>query len=82
MHVHYRSMTHYKTIYKCSQCGATSYQPVIGRDATGALMPTGVLRCTGCRVTFTDPKDWWGHNGSAQQTPDTNSPQAHPATSS
>jgi DNA-directed RNA polymerase subunit RPC12/RpoP len=68
-------MTHYKTIYKCSQCGATSYQPVIGRDASGALMPTGVYRCTGCRVTFTDAKDWWGHPGAASSS---NAVPAHP----
>ncbi|WP_394789712.1 hypothetical protein [Rhodoferax sp.] len=59
---------YYKTIYKCSRCGATSYQPVIARDASGALMPTGVFRCTGCRVTFTDARDWWGHPG-ASSTP-------------
>lgn len=69
-------MTHYKTIYKCSQCGATSYQPVIGRDATGALMPTGVFRCTGCRVTFTDARDWWGHRGAATPAASTPNPQA------
>jgi DNA-directed RNA polymerase subunit RPC12/RpoP len=53
----------YKTIYKCGHCGATSYRPVIDRDSTGALTPSGVYRCTGCRVTFEDLRDWWGHDG-------------------
>ncbi|SDP55483.1 hypothetical protein SAMN05216303_10595 [Rhodoferax sp. OV413] len=69
-------MTQYKTIYKCGRCGATSYQPVIGRDATGALMPTGVYRCTGCRVTFTDARDWWGHPGASTAAPAAPSAQA------
>jgi DNA-directed RNA polymerase subunit RPC12/RpoP len=56
-------MPSYSTIYKCHRCGATSYQPVIGRDAHGALMPTGQFRCTGCRATFSDLREWWGHGG-------------------
>ena len=59
-------MTQYKTIYKCGRCGTTSYQPVIGRDATGALKPTGQYRCTGCKVTFTEFREWWGHDGAGQ----------------
>lgn len=58
-------MTQFKTIYKCGRCGATNYQPVIGRDASGALKPTGVYRCTGCKMTFTELRAWWGHEGAA-----------------
>jgi DNA-directed RNA polymerase subunit RPC12/RpoP len=58
-------MTQYKTIYKCGRCGTTSYQPVIGRDATGALKPTGQYRCTGCKMTFSEFREWWGHDGAA-----------------
>lgn len=39
-------------------CGATSYRPVIERDASGALRPTSLFRCSGCSVVFTDPKAW------------------------
>ena len=58
-------MTSYKTIYKCGRCGTTSYQPVIGRDGTGALRPTGQYRCTGCKMTFSEFREWWGHDGAA-----------------
>jgi DNA-directed RNA polymerase subunit RPC12/RpoP len=59
-------MPSYSTIYKCRRCGTTSYQPVIARDATGALTPNGMYRCTGCRVTFTDLREWWGHGGAGR----------------
>ncbi|MDR7379252.1 hypothetical protein J2X19_003946 [Rhodoferax ferrireducens] len=52
---------------------------MIGRDATGALMPTGVYRCTGCRVTFTDARDWWGHPGASTSAPA--APSAQPSAS-
>ena len=55
----------YKTVYKCRECGATSYQPVLGRAETGAMRPTGQYRCTGCRNVFDDLKSWWdGARGS------------------
>ncbi|MFZ4286306.1 hypothetical protein [Variovorax sp. HJSM1_2] len=38
---------------------------MIDRDSTGALTPTGLYRCTGCRVTFDDLRTWWGHDGAA-----------------
>ena len=44
--------------YACRMCGATSYRPVIDRDADGALRPTGLFHCSGCSVVFTDPKAW------------------------
>jgi len=48
-----------KTIYKCRECGATSYQHVIGRALNGALLPTGQYRCTGCRNVFATIRAWW-----------------------
>lgn len=49
-------------------CGATSYRPVIDRDASGALRPTSLFRCSGCSVAFTDPKAW--RDGEAELQPD------------
>lgn len=51
--------TAYKTRYQCRECGATSYQPVIGRVPSGALRPTGEYRCTGCRNVFATIRAWW-----------------------
>ena len=52
-------MATYKTIYKCRECGATSYQPVVDRAANGALKPTGAYKCTGCRNVFASLRAWW-----------------------
>lgn len=56
----------YKTVYKCRDCGATSYQPVIDRVQSGALLPTGQYRCTGCRSIFSSVRSWW----TPKRTPD------------
>jgi DNA-directed RNA polymerase subunit RPC12/RpoP len=53
------TMANYKTIYKCRDCGCTSYQPVIGRAESGALLPTGQYKCTGCRTVFDTIREWW-----------------------
>ena len=42
----------------CSQCGATSYRPVIGRDGRGAMQPTGRYCCTGCNLEFGVLDEW------------------------
>jgi hypothetical protein len=47
------TMANYKTIYKCRECGATSYQRVIDRAENGALLPTG------CRNVFATIRAWW-----------------------
>jgi hypothetical protein len=52
-------MANYKTIYKCRDCGATSYQPVIDRAQDGALRATGQYKCTGCRNVFASIRAWW-----------------------
>jgi DNA-directed RNA polymerase subunit RPC12/RpoP len=49
----------FKTVYKCRECGATSYQPMVGRAHNGALLPNGKYRCSGCRNVFDDLKSWW-----------------------
>jgi DNA-directed RNA polymerase subunit RPC12/RpoP len=52
-------MVNYKTMYKCRECGATSYQRVIDRADNGALQATGQYKCTGCRNVFATLKAWW-----------------------
>jgi len=47
-----------KSIYRCHQCGATSYKPVIKRDEQGAMRMSGTYQCTGCRPEFTDIDAW------------------------
>ncbi len=44
--------------YSCRNCGATSYRPVIDRDASGAIRPTGMFHCSGCSVVFKDTVEW------------------------
>ncbi len=53
------TMPTYNTVYRCRECGATSYQPVIERAASGALAPTGQYKCTGCRNVFASLRAWW-----------------------
>lgn len=43
---------------KCHRCGASSYKPVIKRDDSGAMMPSGELQCVGCKLVFTDIDEW------------------------
>jgi DNA-directed RNA polymerase subunit RPC12/RpoP len=52
-------MANYKTVYKCRECGATSYQKVIDRAQDGALRATGAYKCTGCRNVFASIRAWW-----------------------
>jgi DNA-directed RNA polymerase subunit RPC12/RpoP len=52
-------MSTFKTIYKCRECGATGYQPVIDRAANGSLKPTGEYKCTGCRNVFASLRALW-----------------------
>lgn len=70
-------MATYKTIYKCRMCGATSYQPVIGRADSGALLPTGQYRCTGCRNIFATIRAWWEPERSVEAPPPGEQRAAH-----
>ncbi len=45
-------------INKCHRCGATSYKPVIKRDESGAMNPSGEHQCVGCGLVFTDIDEW------------------------
>ncbi len=42
----------------CRACGASSYRAVIQRDAQGAMRPSGLYRCSGCSLTFSNPRQW------------------------
>ena len=53
-----RIKTNFKTAYQCRECGSTCYQPVIDRAPSGALLPNGQYRCTGCRAVFTNVQSW------------------------
>jgi hypothetical protein len=44
--------------YSCRLCGATSYRNVVARNGAGAIRATSVYRCSGCTLTFQDPKEW------------------------
>ncbi|RFO96372.1 hypothetical protein DIC66_13775 [Rhodoferax lacus] len=46
------------TINKCHRCGATSYKPVIKRDESGTMKPSGENQCVGCKLIFTDIDTW------------------------
>jgi len=46
------------TVNCCRICGATCYRRVIGRDSQGAMRSTGRYCCTGCSLSFSDPKEW------------------------
>jgi hypothetical protein len=43
-----RAMT---KINKCHRCGATSYKPVIKRDESGTMMPSGEHQCVGASLS-------------------------------
>ncbi len=44
--------------YSCRLCAATSYRNVVARNRSGALRATSQYRCSGCALTFQDPKEW------------------------
>ncbi len=44
--------------FSCYLCGSTSYRSVFDRNGAGAIRATSLYRCSGCTLTFRDPKDW------------------------
>lgn len=44
--------------YRCRLCGAASYRKTVHRGPEGAMVYSGLYRCSGCPVTFTDPSSW------------------------
>src|SRR5512135_1878913 len=63
----------------CRMCGATSYRPVIARDAAGAMTRTGLHQCSGCSVVFADPKAW-REGGNEDVPPSVDPPTLHAST--
>ena len=53
-----RAMTTKSTTNKCHHCGATSYKPVIKRDASGSMKPSGQYQCAGCGLAFGSIDEW------------------------
>jgi hypothetical protein len=43
---------------KCHRCGAASYKPVIKRDESGTMKPSGESQCVGCNLIFTEIDEW------------------------
>jgi hypothetical protein len=60
-------------VNRCRTCGATSYKPVIKRDANGKMGSSGQYQCVGCRLVFTSLNEW-RHGVTAQEQ----QPQAKP----
>ena len=44
--------------YRCRMCSATSYRRLVHRGPDGAMEYSGLYRCSGCSVTFSDPVAW------------------------
>ena len=44
--------------YRCRMCGAASYRRLVHRGPDGAMVYSGLYRCSGCSVTFSDPLAW------------------------
>ena len=44
--------------YRCRMCGAASYRRLVHRGPDGAMVYSGLYRCSGCSVTFSDPMAW------------------------
>lgn len=42
----------------CRQCGSAAYRPVLARDATGAMRPSGQYQCARCRLLFSSLAQW------------------------
>ena len=43
---------------KCHRCSASSYKPVIKRDESGNMQPSGQYQCVGCKLIFTHIEEW------------------------
>lgn len=44
--------------YRCRLCGASSYRKMVHRGPDGAMVYSGLYRCSDCSVTFSDPSSW------------------------
>ena len=55
-------------VNRCRLCRATSYRRVIERDGSGALTATSRFRCSGCSITFSEPRVWRDGDGLTEVT--------------
>lgn len=55
-------------IYRCRQCGATSYRKLTHRGSDGVMRYSGIYRCSGCSFTFSEPADWRERRLRARET--------------
>lgn len=42
----------------CGRCGATSYKPVMARDASGVMRDCGQYQCVQCKRVFRSLQEW------------------------
>jgi len=57
-------MRHQFTPYRCRLCSAATYRRLVHRGPDGAMVYSGLYRCSGCTMTFTDFAEW--REGSAR----------------
>ncbi len=62
-----RTGTDMSAVHCCHLCGATSYRPVLVRDA-GAIKASGQYRCSGCNFLF-DSQASWREGGQGRAAP-------------
>ena len=69
------------TPYRCRMCSAATYRRVVHRAEDGAMTYSGLYRCSGCDLTFSDPADWRiaPEHGDRTHAPVTDGPRAPPA---
>ncbi len=58
---------------KCHRCGATSYKPVIKRDESGTMKPSGEHQCVACKLVFSNIDEWRNGPAAKDDTPVTRS---------
>jgi len=45
-------------LYRCRSCGASSYQRLVHRDLDGVMRYSGVYKCSGCPLEFSQLGSW------------------------
>ena len=62
---------------RCRLCGTATYRRLTHRGSDGAMQYSGLYRCSGCPVTFSDPVAW--REGPSTQGPGTETGASTPA---
>ena len=44
--------------YRCRSCGASTYQRLVHRGPDGVMRYSGVYKCSGCPLEFTELGSW------------------------